>query len=257
MYESTNAYGGDVWYYTVTDGDLVCVRQQNGILEWHATTDAERFLYRRLRLDDDLDVIFDALPDDSTLDQARQVYSGLRIVHDPFFPCVISFICSARTRVERIHALQIELANAFGDSVTVDGTTYHSFPGPEQLAAVSENDLRELGLGFRAPYIKETAEMVATGELAVDDILASSYEDAHEAVQVFPGVGPKIADCVALFALGHLQAVPIDTWTRQLIEQYYPTCDQGSYEATADAFRAMFGEYASYAQTYLYHDARS
>lgn len=257
MYESTNAYGGDAWYYTVVDGDVVSVRQQDGTLEWQATTDAEQLLHRRLRLDDDLDAIFDALPDDPTLAQARQAYSGLRIVHDPFFPCVISFICSARMRVERIHAIQTELARAFGESVTVDGTTYHSFPRPKQLAAASENDLRELGLGFRAPYIQETAEMVTTGDLTVDDVHGDSYEEAHIAVQEFPGVGPKIADCVALFALGHLQAVPLDTWTRQFIEEYYPACDRGSYEATADAFRGMFGEYASYAQTYLYHDARS
>ena len=114
-----------------------------------------------------------------------------------------------------------------------------------------------LRLGFRAPYIRETAGMVSTCELTADDVRGSPYEDAYEAVQAFLGVGPKIADCVALFALGHLQAVPIDTWTQQLIEQYYSTCNQGSYEATADAFRAMFGAYASYAQTYLYHDMRS
>lgn len=257
IYETTNAYGGDAWYYTVVDGDVVYARQRNDTLEWRATTDAAQFLRQRLRLDDDLDAIFDTFPDSSPLDQAYQTYPGLQIVHDPFFPCVISFICSARMRVEQIHALQIELASAFGDSVTVDGTTYYSFPQPAQLAAASETDLRELGLGFRAPYVQETAEMVSTGELTIDDVRGNSYEDAHEAVQAFPGVGPKIADCVALFALGHLQAVPLDTWTRQFIEEYYPACDQESYEATANAFRAMFGEYASYAQTYLYHDIRS
>ena len=92
---------------------------------------------------------------------------------------------------ERIHALQIELASAFGDSVTVDGTTYYSFPRPVQLAAASESALRELGLGFRAPYVKETAEMVATDELTADDVRGTPYENAHEAVQAFPGVGPK------------------------------------------------------------------
>ncbi|WP_227356063.1 DNA-3-methyladenine glycosylase family protein [Haladaptatus salinisoli] len=257
IYESTNAYGGDAWYYTVAGDDVVYVRQRNGVLEWQATIDAEQLLYRRLRLDDDLDAIFDALADDSMLEQAYQEYSGLRIVHDPFFPCVISFICSARMRVKRIHAIQIELARTFGDPLRIEETTYYSFPRPEQLAAASESNLRNLGLGFRAPYIQETAEMIATGELPVDDIREKSYEDAHEAVQVLPGVGPKIADCVALFALGHLRAVPIDTWTRQLIKLYYPMCDQGSYEATADAFRSMFGKYASYAQTYLYHNVRS
>ena len=85
MYETSNAYGGDVWYYTVIDDDVVYARQRNDTLEWRATTDAAQFLRQRLRLDDDLDAIFDTFPDSPPLDQAYQTYPGLRIVHDPFF----------------------------------------------------------------------------------------------------------------------------------------------------------------------------
>lgn len=257
MYEETAASGGDYWYYTVVEDDLVFARQQSGRLEWRATTDAASILRHRLRLDDDLGEIFDSFPEDPTLENARRQYSGLRVVRDPFFPCLISFICSARMPVERIHALQSNLAQEFGSRVPVDGSTYNAFPRPDQLVAASEIELRNLGLGFRSPYVERTTQMVVEEDITEAFLRDRSYEEVHEELQSFPGVGPKIADCVSLFAFGHLEAVPIDTWTRRLIERYFPDDVADSYDATATAFRDRFGGHAGYAQTYLYHYERS
>jgi len=247
----------DAWYYTVSDGEVVFVRQQSDRLEWRATTDAADNLRRRLRLQDDLDEIFDSFPEDVALARARDRYPGLRVIRDPFFPCLVSFICSARTTVEQIHGFQTELAREFGNPIDVDGTTYHTYPQPAQLAAVPEAQLRDLGLGFRAPYIKQTASMVTSGELTAAMVWDEPYKTVHERLQSFTGVGPKVADCVALFALGHLEAVPVDRWTRRLIETYFPDLARETYGETADAFREHFGQYAGYAQTYLFHYERS
>nr|WP_245781398.1 DNA glycosylase [Halopelagius inordinatus] len=158
MYEEATPHGSDWWYYTVTGDDAVFVRQQSGQLEWRATTDAVDTLHERLRLNDDLDDIFATFPDDSPLYAARRAFPGLRVVSDPFFPCLVSFICSARTTVDRIHDLTTHLARELGDTVTDEGSTYHAFPRPEQLETASETDLRQLGLGFRAPYVVERRE---------------------------------------------------------------------------------------------------
>lgn len=123
--------------------------------------------------------------------------------------------------------------------------------------AASESELRDLGLGFRAPYVEQTTRMVAEEEITQAFLRGRSYEEVREELQSFPGVGPKIADCVSLFAFGHLEAVPIDTWTRRLIERYFPDDVADSYDATAAAFRDRFGAYAGYAQTYLFHYERS
>lgn len=257
MYAEPTPHGGDHWYYTVAGEDVVFARRRSDRLEWRATADATGLLRDRLRLDDDLEAIFDGFPDDPALERARRALPGLRVVRDPFFPCLVSFICSARTSVERIHAMQRDLAEAYGESVEVDGTTYHSFPGPDQLAAATEAELRRLGLGFRAPYVERTASLVASGEVERADVASLPYEEAREALQQFHGVGPKVADCVSLFALGHLGAVPVDTWTRRLVERDYPDLAADSYEATASAFRDRFGDAAGYAQTYLFHHERS
>lgn len=257
MYDGVRSPNDDAWYYTVTGEDVLFVRQRSSDLEWRATIDARELLRERLRLDDDLDSIFANFSDTSPLTEARDRFPGLRVVRDPFFPCLITFICSSRTTVSRIHGFQRDLSRAFGSAVTVEGTTYHAFPDPRELAEASEPDLRDLGLGFRASYVVETTRMVASEELTVEDFRNDSYHEAHERLQSYMGVGPKVADCVCLFALDHLEAVPIDTWTRQVLERYYPDIVSDSYEATAEAYRERFGEYAGYAQTYLYHYGRT
>jgi N-glycosylase/DNA lyase len=211
-----------------------------------------------LALDHDLDAILDATPDDPLLSRAYDAYRGLRLVRDPPFPCLISFICSAQMRVARIHGMQRALAREYGDRLTVDGRTYHAFPTPAQLAARSAAELRELKLGYRAPYVQRTAAMVADGEAHPRDAQGRAYEAARSSLTRFVGVGDKVADCVLLFSLGFLEAVPLDTWIQSAIADHYPDCDRGSYADTSRAIRERFGgEYAGYAQTYVFHYLRS
>jgi len=261
MYDETGVHGGDAWYETVArvDGDLdvVRVRQDEDRLVWESSTDAEALLRDRLRLDDDLPAIRAAVPDDDVIEQAFDAAWGMRLVRDPAFPCLISFICSAQMRVARIHGMQRSLERAFGDTVEFDGETYHAFPTPERLADATEEDLRDLGLGYRAPYVRDTARMVADGEAHPEEALGLDYEDARESLTRFVGVGDKVADCVLLFSLGYLEAVPLDTWIRTTIEEYYPDCDRGNYAETSRAIRAALGgEYAGYTQTYVFHYLR-
>jgi N-glycosylase/DNA lyase len=246
------------WYYTVVDGEVLRVRQHDDHLEWTAGTTAEPTLRRLLRLDDDLDAIVDAAPSDPLLDAAADYARGLRIVRDPAFGSLISFICSAQMRVARIHDMVSALARTYGDEIEFDGRTYHAFPSPEQLAATTEGALRDLGLGYRAPYVQQTAELVAEGEAHPDEARDLPYEEAREYLTQFVGVGEKVADCVLLFSLGHLEAVPLDTWIRSAIEEYYPECDRDGYADTSRAIRKRFGgEYAGYVQTYVFYWLRT
>jgi N-glycosylase/DNA lyase len=266
MYDSLHAHGGDAWYETVvppvagvTDEQCVVrVRQRDGQLEWESTVDAVPLLTHLLRLDDDLDAILDATPDLPLLRRAYQKYRGMRLVRDPSFPCLVSFICSAQMRVSRIHEMQRRLARDYGDEVRVGEETYHAFPTPAQLAATTESDLRALKLGYRAPYVKRTAEMVAAGEAHPDEAREREYEAAREYLTRFVGVGDKVADCVLLFSLGYLEAVPLDTWIQTAIADHYSDCDRGGYRETSRAIRERFGgEYAGYAQTYVFYYLRA
>ncbi|WP_226479910.1 DNA-3-methyladenine glycosylase family protein [Natrinema amylolyticum] len=272
MYTDSPAPGA--WYATVVDGDVIRVRSHDGRLEWESTADAEPTVRRLLRLDDDLEAIVAAGPDDPLLREAYEAHRGMRLVRDPPFGCLISFICSAQMRVGRIHTMVSTLAREYGDEIEFGGETYHAFPTPAQLAAATEAELRELGLGYRAPYVVRTAEMVASGEAHPEEARGLEYEAAREYLTRFVGVGDKVADCVLLFSLGFDEAVPLDTWIKSAIEEYYPDCDRGSYAETSRALRERLGvsasdasggssdesdggEYAGYAQTYVFHHIRT
>ncbi len=280
------------WYHTVvgtTDGrvarrdpddhDVVRVRRAGDRLEWESTTDADPLVRELLRLDDDLDAIAAAAPDDPVVRAAFDHGRRMRIVADPPFPCTIGFICSAQMRVARIHGMVTALARTYGPAVEMDGRTYHGVPTPEALAAATEDELRELGLGYRAPYVRDTAEMVAEGEAHPQHARDLPYEEAREYLGQFVGVGDKVADCVCLFSLGHLQAVPLDTWIRTAIGDHFPDCDRGNYADTSRAVRERLGAdpdrvgaavpgaatgaadgpdaLAGYVQTYLFHYLRT
>jgi N-glycosylase/DNA lyase len=266
MYGRLDARGGDHWYQTVVppvedvtdERAVVRVRQADGVLEWESNVDAAPLVAHLLRLDDDLDAVLAATPDEPLLRRAYETYRGMRLVRDPPFSCLVSFICSAQMRVSRIHGMQRALAREYGDPVEFDGETYRAFPTPERLAAATEAELRELNLGYRAPYVRRTAEMVATGEADPEAARSFPYEEAREYLTRFVGVGDKVADCVLLFSLDFLEAVPLDTWIRSAIADHYPECERGSYAETSRAIRERLGgEYAGYAQTYLFYYLRA
>jgi len=169
--------------------------------------------------------------------------------------------------------MQNALREQYGTPVAVGDRTLHAYPTPAALAGATEAELRDLSLGYRAPYVQQTAEMVATGEADPADARGLPYEAARDALTEFVGVGDKVADCVALFSLGYLQAIPLDTWIKTAIGDYFPDCEAGNYAETSRAIRErlggdlpqrdeVFGEsgvdaYAGYAQTYVFHHLRT
>jgi N-glycosylase/DNA lyase len=257
-YGSTDA---DTWYCMTTRATghpaPIRVRQDGDTLVWESTVDATDILCRRLGLDDDLAAIRAATPDDNLVETAFDAHWGMHIVRDPPFGGLVSFICSAQMRVARIHGMQQRLRETFGTPVELDGETYHAYPTPEQLADASEEQLRDLSLGYRAPYVRETAEMVAAGT-PPGEVRGAPYEEARETLTRYVGVGQKVADCVLLFSLEYLQAIPLDTWIRGTIEKYYPECDRGNYAETSRALRERLGgAHAGYAQTYIFYHLRT
>jgi len=265
VYREGEASGADrespgVHSVRVDRGDpvVIRVRQRDSVLEWEATADAAGALVHLLRLDDDLPAIRRESPDDDLIETAFDRYPGMRLVRDPPFGALVSFICSAQMRVSRIHGMQVAMCELLGDPITVWGRTYHAYPRPDQIAAAGEDTLRELNLGYRAPYVERSAAMVRDGEAHPVDASEMDYLDARASLTRFVGVGEKVADCVLLFSLGFLEAVPLDTWIRRTISDYYPACDQGTYAETSAAIREQFGgAYAGYVQTYVFHHLRN
>ena len=116
-----------------------------------------------------------------------------------------------------------QLCACYGDKkVSREGVEYYSFPGPEALALATETELRELGMGYRARYLVETARSIAEGEVSLEKIFQMRYYSrAKKELMRLSGVGEKVADCICLFALHHMDAFPVDTHIRQVLEIHY------------------------------------
>ncbi|MFP4632417.1 MAG: DNA-3-methyladenine glycosylase family protein [Halobacteriales archaeon] len=242
-----------VEYTLVYRGEGLILRQRDGGVEYESTGLSRDEVRSFLGLDVSLPEIESEIEFDERVRRARDAYPGLRVVDDEFFPCLVSFVVSANNRIPRIHDLVLALAEAYGTEVPGFG---HSFPSAERLANATETELRDLGLGYRAPYVLESARMIADGEFDVESVRSLDYHDAHEELQRLVGVGPKVADCVMLFSLDYPMAVPLDTWMEKTMERHYPDLVGSNYRETTDAFRERFGRYSGYAQNYLFHYIR-
>ncbi|MDY6777577.1 MAG: DNA glycosylase [Candidatus Nanohaloarchaea archaeon] len=225
---------GDGRYYVTQDGDVLILWQDGDTLHYEATGGMEHQVEDRLRLHESLSDIRTTLRGrDQVLDEALERYRGLRILQDDFFPCLISYLCSVQMRIPRIKELYDTLAREYGQVVEYDGREFLQFPTVQQLAEASEEELRDLGVGYRAKYIAETTDQLMRGEVTEEELAAMTYRDAHETIQDLYGVGDKVADCVLLFSLGKLEAFPLDTWAWRAIEQYYPEDARESEAAEA------------------------
>jgi N-glycosylase/DNA lyase len=204
------------------------------------------------RLDDDLGDIYATFPQEDGMRDALAAFRGMRLVRQGLWECILSFVCATNSNIPRIGKMIGALCARYGELLDTDT---HAFPDPSVLAAATENELRSLGLGYRAAYVLSTARQVDSGQFDLDRVGGMDYERAHASLQSLAGIGPKVADCVCLFSLGHLQAVPVDVWVKRMVLQRAPSLR--SYRDMADFARRWLGLNAGYAQQYLFHYERT
>jgi N-glycosylase/DNA lyase len=134
-----------------------------------------------------------------------------------------------------------------------DGRVYFTFPAADVLANSEDSDMNSCRLGYRAPYLYDTARKVADDPEWAERIHSLGTDDARKELMRFKGVGKKVADCVLLFAFERYDAIPVDVWIRRIMVQYYPELGKpGTYDQIRDEAKRRFGIYAGYAQEYLF-----
>lgn len=178
---------------------------------------------------------------------------GLRLLRQDPWEALSSFICSAAANVRKISGCVEGMAARWGDPIA--GSSRRRYPAAERLARVSESDLRALGMGFRAPYLKQTARAVASRGWSWDELREAPYERARERLCGLPGVGPKIADCTLLFGLDRLEAYPVDRWIRRATMELASRRKAKDEELSRWAVR--FGPGRGYLQQLIFHLRRT
>ncbi len=189
------------------------LRQEGNTLHIESAVPPDDWI-RYLDLDEDYDQWKTAFRKDPTLRSAIDCCGGIRLLRQEPWETIASFIISANNNIPRIKMIIGRLCAHFGE----DG----AFPSPERLSALTLEDLAPIRAGFRAKYILNAAQKVASGALDLTAVGQMETEDARKALMTVNGVGPKVAECVLLYGFHRLDAFPIDTWMKKVLAQYYP-----------------------------------
>ena len=238
-------------------GQVICVERRGDTLYYETSSnpvDVSQFF----RLNDPLDVIHAEISREGIVEESIAFAPGLRIVSDPFLPCLFSFIGSIQKNIPAIHTLMNSIRRKWGPVYEFRGKTFYGFPSLEELIGAKISDFEKINAGYRSKFFVQTIEALNSEVVTEKQLREMDYSEAHTALKKLHGVGDKVADCVCLFSLGFLEAFPIDVWIEKVILEHYPIFEESgrSYQKRATAAREYFGQYAGYAQEYLFYYSR-
>lgn len=257
------------WWYGVVERKVVKIKQVGDKLLFQTCpegTEAD-FAKNYFRLDDNLPHILSKINRDKNIGMAIQRFHGLRIIRQEPWECLISYICATNKNIPAIKNMILNLSKRFGRKIVFEDRDFYAFPRPSDLADADLKQLKTCKLGFRTERVLETSRIVRNKELDFGTLRKMGYGKAKCKLLALPGVGHKVADCVLLFSLGKLETFPVDVWVKRAILNYYSnrfeesfvekisrrtSLTSGEYEKISSFGKTYFGEYAGYAQEYLF-----
>ena len=182
--------------------------------------------------------IIEKVSTNEILKSASQYGSGIRILNQEPWETLCSFIISQNNNIPRIKGIIDRLCENFGEK----NGDYFTFPTAEKIATLSLDDLSILRSGFRAKYILDAAQKVASCEVNLEALKTMPLDDARNELMKIKGVGPKVADCTLLFSLEHIEAFPQDVWIKRAMEKLF----DGNLPECALPFAGIVQEYIFY-----------
>jgi N-glycosylase/DNA lyase len=237
-------------------GDQALFVEQRGA-ELLVPAGKEEIARHYFALDHPLAEICATFPNDPSMAAASAFCRGLRLVRQPVWECLATFITSSMKQVAHIAQISHVLRQRYGVRAEWKGRKLFAYPTPEALARLTESDLRACALGYRAKNLLASARLIAEG--AIDLAAIAKMDDAAACAELcrLPGVGEKVANCALLFGFGRLRAFPIDVWIERVLREiYFPRKRKVTPRRLREFSASYFGEYSGYAQQYLFHHAR-
>ena len=241
-------------WYGINGQDILKINK-NGVIKSIINSKTDFF-----RKNDNMEEIIKSISKDETVKKAVKEYEGLRLFRQDPFQCVISFIISSNSNIQKIKSSLEKITKKFGKKVKIQNKEFFLFPEPEKIAKATINEIKSCGVGYRAPFIKEAAKMVVLKKIDFEYLKKCDYYEAKKNICLIPGIGNKVADCIMLFSLNKLEAFPLDTWMIKILEKYYSkefkietkTITQKQYESLHEKIVNYFGPYCGYSQQFLF-----
>lgn len=181
---------------------------------------------------------------DDYLLSAAAFGSGIRILRQDLWEMIVTFLISQQNNITRIRRCINNICERYGEKrLSAQGKEFYTFPKAEALAGLKEDALMECNLGYRSKYVVRTAGSVVSGEINLEALKDMPYPKAREELLKLYGVGGKVADCICLFALHHLQAFPVDTHINQALNGHYRS---GFPSDRYDGYQGVMQQYIFY-----------
>jgi N-glycosylase/DNA lyase len=247
----------DGWWYGVVGSRVIKIRQDGNRLSFDGAPAS--FIRDYFSLDTDLESILASIDRDPVIHACIMKHRGLRLVRQPPWECTVSYICSTNSNIPTIRRRIASIAERCGRPVGFEGKCYHTFPEPSSVSCRGHDGLTVCRLGYRQPYVCGTSGIITDEKAWVKRIRRLSCDEARRELMELPGVGPKAADCILLFAFQKYEAFPVDIWIRRILKQHYltdltigPPLMTREYNRIRTFAREHFGEYCGYAQEYLF-----
>jgi N-glycosylase/DNA lyase len=199
-------------------------------------------------LDEDYENILNSLKTDEDMTTILNKHRGLRLIRQDPWECLIGYIASQASNIPKHTKCLFNLSKMLGKPQKLNGEISYTFPIPGTLD--NETMIRKAGLGFRAKYIVSANYLF--GDQSLNDLRKSSYQKSKEELIKVYGISDKIANCVLLYSLGFHEAFPIDVWLKRIVEKKYFKGKKTSIQNLQSFSEDYFGEYAGYAQLFLY-----
>ena len=237
---------GERHYALVAGGRYLEVSQQGQTVRFDCPEDEFEAVWRPyFDLDADYGRYKSAVAKrDKYLQSAVAAGGGLRILRQELWETIVCFIISQQNNIARITKCVENLCLLFGETCyNKSKQVYNAFPSAERLAACTADELAPIRLGYRAKYILAAARQVASCEVDLDAVRRMDYAHAKAELMRLTGVGVKVAECICLFALHHIDAFPIDTHIRQMLDAHYP---KGFPLRRYRGFAGLMQQYAFY-----------
>ena len=191
---------------------------------------------------------------DNNMKESIKYGEGIRILNQDLWETIISFIISANNNIPRIKLIIERISKQYGTKIEFRGRTYYTFPTPKMLENATVQDFRNLGLGFRDKRVYETVQKTLKNEIDLNKLeKEKNIETLRNELLEIPGVGPKVADCVMLFALKKFEVFPVDVWVRRVIAELYFENSEQQPKTIQRFAKEQYGNLAGLAQQYLFY----
>ncbi len=249
---------GENDYTGIVSNQIVRIVQSDSSVVFHncRQQDFENLWYKYFDMETDYRNIIDIISiNDPIMKIASDFAPGIRILKQPLFEILVTFIISANNSIPNIRSVVARLSEMYGSSMHYEGKKFYSFPEPNILAEAPVEEIGMSKAGFRSKYIKKTAMEFVNNPLTVNTLKSMGYTEAKNTLMKYNGVGAKVADCTLLFSGAFTNAFPVDVWVKKIMEEFYLKKDTSLKEISGYADK-KFGELGGYAQQYLFYYAR-